>query len=158
MVSRENAADNRSGFLIDIPTVLITRHFLVAINGTVGGRLAGFAFHTDRCFLLAAQITKIPLVHNVEERGKLIAVLIVAVHAVGNRHKVNMMLTEEYLRVKACLQIITPRPAHIFYNDMSNFARFDVCNKLFPSGTLKISSTPTVIGIVLTVRITFLMG
>ena len=69
-----------------------------------------------------------------------------------------MMLTEEYLRVKACLQIITPRPAHIFYNDMSNFARFDVCNKLFPSGTLKISSTPTVIGIVLTVRITFLMG
>ena len=70
-------------------------------------------------------------------RGKLIAVLIVAVHAVGNRHKVNMMLTEEYLRVKACLQIITPRPAHIFYNDMSNFARFDVCNKLFPSGRSK---------------------
>ena len=154
----ENTADNRSGFLVNIPTVLITRHFLVAINGTVGGRLAGFAFHTDRCFLLATQITKIPLVHNVEERGKLIAVLIVAVHAVGNRHKVNMMLTEEYLRVKACLQIVTPRPAHIFYNDMSNFACFNVCNKLFPSGTLKISSTPTVIGIVLTVRITFLMG
>ena len=37
------------------------------------------------------------VLHNVEERGKLIAVLIVAVHAVGNRHKVNMMLTEEYL-------------------------------------------------------------
>ena len=69
-----------------------------------------------------------------------------------------MMLTEEYLRVKACLQIVTPRPAHIFYNDMSNFACFNVSNKLFPSGTLKISSTPTVIGIVLTVRITFLMG
>ena len=69
----------------------ISKDFLVAINGTVGGRLAGFAFHTDRCFLLATQITKIPLVHNVEERGKLIAVLIVAVHAVGNRHKVNMI-------------------------------------------------------------------
>ena len=32
-----NMADNRSGFLVDIPTVLISRHFLVAINGTVGG-------------------------------------------------------------------------------------------------------------------------
>ena len=71
---------------------------------------------------------------------------------------VDAMLPEEYLCVKAGLQIVTPRPAHIFYNDMSNFACFNVSNKLFPSGTLKISSTPTVIGIVLTVRITFLMG
>lgn len=98
------------------------------------------------------------VLHNIKERGKLIAVLVVAVHAVGDRYKVNMMLTEEHLRVKACLQIVTPRPAHIFYNDMGDFARFNVCNELFPRSALKIPSTPTVIRIVLTVCITSLMG
>lgn len=81
-IQRTTAAASSSIYQLDLSLGI----FLVAINGTVGSRLAGFAFHTDRCVLLAAHITKIPLVHNVEERDKLIAVLIVAVHVVGNRH------------------------------------------------------------------------
>ena len=60
---------------------LFFRVFLVTVNGTVGrSGLAGFSLDTDGGFLLAAQVTQIPLVHDVEEGGKFIAVLIVAVH------------------------------------------------------------------------------
>ena len=99
----EYPADNLGGFLVDIPTVLVTRHLLVAVDSAVGGRLARFAFYTDSGALFAAQITKIPFVHNIEERRKLVAVLVIAVHAVGNRNKVNAVLTEEHFRVKTGL-------------------------------------------------------
>lgn len=66
--------------------VLVLRVFPVSVDSTVGGRLTGFAFDTNSGALLAAQITKIPLIHNIEERGQFIAVLIVAVHAVGDCH------------------------------------------------------------------------
>ena len=51
------------------------------------------------------------VLHDVEEGGKLVAVLVVAVHAVGDGDKVNTVLPEEYLRVKAGLQVITTGPA-----------------------------------------------
>ena len=96
----KNLLDNGGSFFIHDPPLLVLRVFLVTVNGTVGGGLAGFSLDADGGFLLAAQVAQIPLVHDVEEGGKLVAVLVIAVHAVGNRHKVNMMLTEEYLRVK----------------------------------------------------------
>ena len=51
-------------------------------------------------------ITSVKIVHNVEEGGKLVAVLVVAVHAVGDGDKVNAVLQEEYLRIKAGLQSV----------------------------------------------------
>ena len=52
----EYSADNLGGFLVDIPTVLITRHLLVAVDGAVCCRLARFAFYTDSSALFAAQV------------------------------------------------------------------------------------------------------
>ena len=93
--------------------VFVLRVFLVAVNGTVGGGLAGFSLDPDGGFLLTAQIAQIPLVHNVEEGGKLVAVLVVAVHAVGDGNKVDVVLPEECLRIEAGLQIVTSRPARL---------------------------------------------
>lgn len=42
--------------------VLVLRVFPVSVDSTVGGRLTGFAFDTNSGALLAAQITKIPLI------------------------------------------------------------------------------------------------
>ena len=98
--------------------VFVLRVFLIAVDGAVGGWLAGFPLDPNGGFLLAAQVTKIPFVHDVEEGRKLVAVLVITVHAVGNGNKVNAVLPEEYLCVKAGLQIVTPRPAHILDNDM----------------------------------------
>ena len=154
----EYPADNLGGFLVDIPTVLITGHFLVAVDGAVGGRLARFALYTDSGALFAAQITKIPFVHDIEERRKLITVLVIAVHAVGNRNKVNAMLTEEHFRVKTGLQIISADSAHVLYDHMGDLTGFNICFQLLPCGTIEIAATPTVIGIVLDVRVASLLG
>ena len=138
--------------------ILVLRVFLVAIDGAVGGGLAGFPFDPNGGFLLAAQVTKIPFVHDVEEGRKFVAVLIVAVHAVGNRHKVDAVLPEEYLRVKAGLQVITTGPAHILDNDMGNLSGLDVRHQPFPCGTVKITAAPSVIGIVAAVGVASLLG
>ena len=154
----ENAPYHGSGFLVDQPMVFVFRVFLVAVDGAVGGRLAGFSLDADGGFLLAAQVTQIPLVHNVEEGGKLIAVLVIAVHAVGDGNKVDTVLPEEHLRVKSGLQIVTPRPAHILDNHMGNLACLNVCNELLPCRTLKIAAAPAVIGIVSAVSVASLPG
>ena len=80
---------------------------LIAVDDAVGGRLARFALDTNGCFLLAAQISQIPFVHDIEKRSKFVAVLVAAVHIIRNCNKPDTMLTEEHLRIKAGLQIIT---------------------------------------------------
>ena len=154
----ENAPHHGGSFLVDQPMVFVLRVFLVTVNGTVGGGLAGFSLDTDGGFLLAAQVTQIPLVHDVEEGGKFIAVLIVAVHAVGDGNKVDTVLPEEYLRVKSGLQIVTPRPAHILDDHMGNLARLNICDELLPCRALEIAAAPTVVRIVSAVGVTFLLG
>ena len=77
------------------------------------------------------------VLHDVEEGGKLIAVLVVTVHAVDDGDKVNTVLPEEYLRVKASLQIVTPRPAHILDDHMGNFACLNICDELLPCRALE---------------------
>ena len=90
--------------------------------------------------------------------GKFIAVLIVAVHAVGDGNKVNAVLPKEYLRIKAGLQIVTPRPAHILDDHMSYLARLNVCDELLPCRALEIAAAPAVIGIVAAVGVAPLLG
>ena len=154
----ENAPYHGSGFLVDQPVVFVLRVFLIAVDGTVGGWLAGFPLDPNGGFLLAAQVTKIPFVHDVEEGRKLVAVLVITVHAVGNGNKVDAMLPEEYLCVKAGLQIVTPRPAHILDNDMGHLACFNVRHQLFPCRTLEIAAAPSIIGIVAAVGVASLLG
>ena len=154
----EDTPHHGSRFLVDQPVVFVLRVFLIAVDGTVGGWLAGFPLDPNGGFLLAAQVTKIPFVHDVEEGRKLVAVLVITVHAVGNRHKVDAMLPEEYLRVKAGLQIITTRPAHVLDNHMSYLSGLDVRHQPFPCGTVKITAAPSVIGIVAAVGVASLLG
>ena len=154
----EDAPHHGSRFLVDQPVVFVRRGFLIAIDGTVGGGLAVFPFDANGGFLLAAQVAQIPLVHNIEKRRKFVAVLVVAVHAVGDSHKVDTVLPEEHLRVKACLQIITTCPTHVLDDHMSYLSGLNVCHQLLPCGTVKIAAAPAVIGIVAVVGVASLLG
>ena len=138
--------------------VFVLRVFPVAIDSAVSGRLAGLALDADGGFLLAAQVAQIPLVHNVEEGGKFIAVLVIAVHAVGDSHKVDTVLPEEHLRVKTGLQIITTGPAHVLDNDMGHLSGLNVRHQLLPCRPFKIAAAPSVIGIVAAVGVASLPG
>ena len=154
----ENAPHHGGGFLVDQPMVFVLRVFLVTVNGTVGGGLAGFPFDTNGGFLLAAQVAQIPFVHDVEEGRKFVAILVIAVHAVDDGDKVNTVLPEEYLRVKASLQIVTPRPAHILDDHMGNFACLNICDELLPCRALEIAAAPAVVRIVSAVGVAPLLG
>ena len=143
-----NTADNFGGFLVDQPMVFIVRIFFITIDSNVRQRLARFAFCAKGGLLFAAEITQIPFVHNIKERRKLIAVLIVTVNAVGDSDKVNMVLTEHYLSVKACLQIISADSGHILHKNVCHLVGFNICNQPFPSRTVKVATRITVVGIV----------
>ena len=93
------------------------------------------------------------VLHNVEEGGKLVAVLVITVHAVGDGHKVNAVLPEEYLRVNPGLQIVSPRQAHILDDHMGNLTRFNICDELLPCRALKVAAAPSIVRIVATVGV-----
>ena len=152
----EDTANDRRRFFINMPSVLIPRQLLIAIDGRVSGWLTRFAFDANGGALLATQISQIPLVHYVEERSELIAVLIVAVHSVGNGNEVNAVLTEHHLSVKARLQIISADSAHILYQDVSHLSGFNIRYQLLPRRSVKVSSTPTVVGVVLDIGVSSL--
>ena len=98
------------------------------------------------------------VLHNVEEGGKFVAVLVIAVHTVGDGNKVNAVLPEEHLRVKAGLQIVTSCPAHILDDHMGDFACLNICDELLPCRALEITAAPAVVRIVSAVGVAFLLG
>ena len=64
----EDTPHDSRRFLVDQPVVFVIGVFLVAVNGTVGGGLAGLALDPDGGALLAAQIPQIPFRHDVQKR------------------------------------------------------------------------------------------
>src|SRR5699024_11211992 len=104
---QEDSPHHSGGFLVHQPVVLVLRVFFVAIDGIVGGGLACLAFDTVCCRNLFGLVTQIPFVHDIEKGGKLAAVLFLAVNVIGNSDKMNPILPEHYLGVKAGLQIVS---------------------------------------------------
>ena len=98
------------------------------------------------------------VLHYVEERGEVVILRLVAVHAVGDGNKVDAVLPEEYLRVESRLQIITTRPAHVLDNDMGYLSGLNVRHQPFPCGTVKITAAPAVIGVMAAVGVASLLG
>ena len=143
-----NTADNLGGFLVDQPMVFIIRIFFISVDGNVRQRFARFAFGATGGLLFAAKITQIPLVHNIKERCKLVAVLIVAVNAVGDSDEMNVVLAEHYLGVKACLQIISADSRHILDKNVRHLVGFDVGNQPLPSRAVKVAARIAVVSIV----------
>ena len=83
--------------------ILVLRVFPVPIDRIVGRGLAGIAFDFIGSGDFSGLIAQIPLVHDVEERRKLVAGLILAVHIVGDRNEMDIMLAEIDFRIKTGL-------------------------------------------------------
>ena len=109
-------------------------------------------------FCLRLRSRRDPSFMRLRKGGKLVAVLVVAVHAVGDGNKVDAVLPEEYLRVKSGLQIVTPRPAHILDDHMGNLARLNIRDELLPCRALEIAAAPAVVRIVSAVGVASLLG
>ena len=54
--------------------------------------------------------------------------------------EMDVILPEQNLGVKACLQIVPADSGHIFYKDVRHFSRLNVRNKLLPRGSLEVAA------------------
>ena len=106
----EDPPHHGGGFLVHQPVVFVLRVFFVAIDGVVGGGLARLSLDTVCCRNLFGLVTQIPFVHDIEKGGKLAAVLFLAVNVIGDSNKMNPILPEHYLGVKAGLQVVSADP------------------------------------------------
>ena len=138
-------------FFIDNPVEMILRVFLVSVDGMVGGRFTGFSPCLDRCDLLAAAISQIPFVHDIQKRCKLAGTLIKAVHAVADSNKTDTLFSKQHFRVKAGLQIISANSGHILHQHSADLTSFNICQQLFPTGSVKVATGVTIIRIMDTV-------
>ena len=68
------------------------------------------------------------------------------------------MLTEEHLRVKSGLQIISADSAHVLDDHMSHFPGFNICLQPLPCRTIKVAAGITVIGIVDNITVALLLS
>ena len=107
---QEDPPHHSGGFLVHQPVVLVLRVFFVAIDGVVGGGLACLPLNTVCCRNLFGLVTQIPFVHDIEKGSKLAAVLFLAVNVIGDSNKMNPILPEHYLGVKAGLQVVSADP------------------------------------------------
>ena len=106
----EDPPHHGGGFLVHQPVVLVLWVFFVAIDGVVGGWLARLALDTVCCRNLFGLVTQIPFVHDIKKGGKLAAVLFLAVNVIGDSNKMNPILPEHHLGVKAGLQVVSADP------------------------------------------------
>ena len=136
----EDPPHHGSRFFVNDPVVFIVRVFLITINGMGGSVFTGVSLDLIGGRYLPGLIPEVPLVHDIQERGELTAVLILAVHAIGNGNKMNPMLPEEYLGIKAGLQIVTSCTAHILYDHTADLTGFNVSNHALPIRSLKIAA------------------
>ena len=84
-----------------------------------------------------AGVLGIPLVHYVEERGEVVILWFVAVHAVIDCDKAYLLLGEQNLGIKADLKIVSAETAHILDDNRADFPGFGFCKHCLKSGTVE---------------------
>ena len=128
--------------------VLVLRVFLIAINGAVGGGLARLALHSVGRRHLFGLVAQIPLVHDIQKRRKFAAFLFIAINVVGDSNKMNPILPEHDLGIKAGLQVITTDPTEVFAQQVGHLPGLNVSDQAFPARTLKVAARPSIIRVV----------
>ena len=92
------------------------------------------------------------VIHYVEERGKVVILRFVAVHAVIDCDKAYLLLGEQYLGIKADFKIVSAETAHILDDNRADFSSFGFCKHCLKSGTVEVTPCVTVIGKMLDVH------
>ena len=83
--------------------------------------------HSYGRLYLVADVLGIPLVHYVEERGEVVILRLVTVHAVIDCNKAYLLLWEQNLGIKADLKIVSAETAHILDDNCADFSSFGFC-------------------------------
>ena len=75
--------------------------------------------------------------HDIQKRRKFAAFLFIAINVVGDSNKMNPILPEHDLGIKAGLQVITTDPTEVFAQQVGHLPGLNVSDQAFPARTLK---------------------
>ena len=119
----KNPADNLCSLFIHDPVFLIFRVFQISVWCGACNVLPGIAFCLKGRPDLFARVFRIPLIHNVSERKKII-IPIQTVMTIIDSDQPNLLLAQHFLNLTDH-QIITSQPAHILYDHRPDLPGFD---------------------------------
>ena len=119
--------------------------FHVAV-GRVGGQiLTGFAFLLHNCFDLFTAVLDIELIDDIQERSKIVVLLIGAVHAAVHGDETDIVFGKKHFRVETDFQIVSADTAHILGDDDTNLIVLDQLNHSFPIGSVEVGTGITIV-------------
>ena len=154
----EYSSDYLGGRFIHKKLLFIVLGTLVAVGDGATASQAFLHSGLEYCFDFVACIFRIPLVHDVEERGKVIVCGIGAVNAVVDSDKSYSLFREQDFGVVADLQIITTKTTEVFYHKGLNMTCFNFFKQGCESGTVEIRAGIAVIRKVPDISQPFLSG
>ena len=114
--------------------------FSVPIGWTASEPFAAFSLQLFHGANLPARVLCVQLVRPVADRVKIVAAFHRRIHAIVHRNEPHVLLREINLHVVADLQVLTPQPGGILYNQGGDLPGFDHFHDLFPTRPLKICS------------------
>ena len=121
------------------------RVFHVAI-GRIGGQiLTGFAFLLHNRLDLFTAVLDIELVDDIQERSKVIVLLVGAVHTAVHGDETDIVFGEKHFRVETDLQIVSADTAHILGDDDTDLIVLDQLNHSFPIGSVEVGTRVTIV-------------
>ena len=142
----EDLTDNGCGFIVHNPMSLwIVGVFHVAV-GWVGGQiLTGFTFLLHNRFDLFTAVLDIELVDDIQERSKIVVLLIGAVHTAIHGDETDIVFGEKHFRVETDFQIVSTDTAHVLGDDNTDLIVLDQLNHSFPIGSVEIGPAVPVV-------------
>lgn len=90
-----------------------------------------------------------PLIHDIQERGKIIVHRIITVNTVIDCNEPDILLREYHFSVEADLKIVSSKSAHVLNNYRINFACFNIGNHLLKSRSVEVGSGETIVCVML---------
>ena len=119
--------------------------FHVAV-GRVGGQiLTGFAFLLHNRFDLFTAVLDIELVDDIQERSKVVVLLIGAVHTAVHGDETDIVFGEKHFCVETDFQIVSADTAHILGDDNTDLIVLDRLNHSFPIGSVEVGTGVTIV-------------
>lgn len=133
----EDPADNGSGLRIYMKGLLITGNPLITVGNTAAAPFAILHPRFENGTDFIAGILGVPLVHDVQERSKVIVRGIGTVNIVVDSDEPNTLGRKLNFCVKSNFQIIASETAHVLYNDSCNVPGFNFGNHGLEAGTIE---------------------
>ena len=141
----KNLPHNLCRFWVGLKMVFRSFGFSVPIGWTASEPFAAFSLQLFHGANLPTRVLRVEFVCPVADRVKIVAALDRRIHAVVHCDEPHIFLREIDLHVVADLQVLTPQPGGILYDQGGNLTGFDHFHDLFPTRTFKIRSGISVV-------------